>query len=44
MSTDIDVPVGTDPQDVDDADVEQDSTICPGCGEDLPHHICRPED
>jgi hypothetical protein len=40
MSTHNEVPLGTDPQDGDDADAEADFTICPTCGEDLPHHLC----
>jgi ribosomal protein L32 len=39
MSTSIDVPVGSDPQE-DEDEAEQDFTICPTCGEDLPHHLC----
>jgi hypothetical protein len=42
MSTDNAVPVGTDPQESGepDSDGEEGSTICPDCGEDLPHHNC----
>jgi hypothetical protein len=38
MSIDIEVPLGTDPQE--DGEAEEDFTICPHCGEDLPHHTC----
>lgn len=34
MSPPDDVPAGSDPQEDDDF------TICPSCGEDLPHHVC----
>ncbi|HEY1244050.1 MAG TPA: hypothetical protein VH934_23205 [Xanthobacteraceae bacterium] len=32
MSTPDDIPVGSD--------LQEDFTICPSCGEDLPHHLC----
>jgi len=38
MPTTNDLSLGTDPQ-----EPEQDFSICPDCGEDLPHHTCRPE-
>jgi len=34
----------TEPQAAPLDEPEQDYTICEFCGEDLPHHMCRPEE